>query len=246
MGKTLILIPSRMSAKRLPGKPLLEIDGTTMISRVYKKALETKIGEAFVATEDQEIFDEVVKKGGKSVLTSKNHNTGTDRIFEAYEKIKPSEVDYILNIQGDEPMLNNSDIINLNNQIIKSNCDMGTLACKINEDSQYTDENIVKVKTKDEINENNISKAENFFRKLKNSDRENIYHHIGIYQYKVSVLEKIISLKQTDNEKKQKLEQLRALENNIDINVVLAKTSSIGVDKWSDYQKVKNLLETKN
>ena len=80
---------------------------------------------------------------------------------------------------------------------------------------------------------------------LDNSDRENIYHHIGIYQYKVSVLEKIISLKQTYNEKKLRLEQLRALENNIDIDVVLAKTSPTGIDNWLDYQKVKNLLEKK-
>ena len=123
---------------------------------------------------------------------------------------------------------------------------MGTLACNINEESQYIDENIVKVETKEEIKENNISKAKNFFRKLDNSDKKNIYHHIGIYQYKVSVLKKIISLKQTDNEKKLKLEQLRALENNIDIDVVLAKTAPIGVDNWSDYQKVKKLLETKN
>ena len=235
-----------MAATRLPGKPLLKIGGTTLISRVYKKVVETNIGEAFVATEDQVIFDEVVKEGGKSILTSKNHKTGTDRIFEAYEKIKPSGVDYILNVQGDEPTLNKNDIINLNNQITKFDSDMGTLACTINEDSQYIDENIVKVKTKDAINENNISKAEKFFRRLNNSDRENTYHHIGIYQYKVSVLEKIISLKQTDNEKKLNLEQLRALENNINIDVVQAKTSPIGVDSWSDYQKVKNLLETKN
>ena len=235
-----------MSATRLPGKPLLKISGTTIISRVYKKALEANIGEVFVATEDQEIFDQISKEGGKSILTSKNHKTGTDRIFEAYKKIKPSGVKYILNIQGDEPMLDINDIIKLNNQITKLDFDMATLACKINEDNQYIDENIVKVKTKDEINESSISKAEAFFRRLDNSDKENTYHHIGIYQYKVSVLEKIISLKQTDNEKKFRLEQLRALENNIDINVVLAKTSPIGIDNWSDYQKVKNLLETKN
>ena len=88
MPKTLILIPSRMAATRLPGKPLLKISGTTIISRVYKKASETKIGDVFVATEDQEIFDQVIKEGGKSILTSKNHKTGTDRIFEAYKKNK--------------------------------------------------------------------------------------------------------------------------------------------------------------
>ena len=235
-----------MAATRLPGKPLLKIGGTTVISRVYKKVVETNIGQVVVATEDQEIFDEIVREGGKSILTNKNHKTGTDRIFEAYEKIKSPGVEYILNVQGDEPMIDKNDIINLNNQITKFDSDMGTLACNINEESQYIDENIVKVETKEEIKENNISKAKSFFRRLDNSDKKNIYHHIGIYQYKVSVLKKIISLKQTNNEKKLKLEQLRALENNIDIDVVLAKTAPIGVDNWLDYQKVKKLLETKN
>ena len=120
------------------------------------------------------------------------------------------------------------------------------MACKINDENQYYDENIVKVKTKNKINENSMSKAEKFFRKLDNSDKENVFHHVGTYQYKISILEKIISLKQTDNEKKLRLEQLRALENNINIDVVLAKSPSIGVDTKEDYEKVKKILETKN
>ncbi len=234
-----------MAATRLPGKPLLKIDGRSIISQVYKRALETNIGEVYVATEDQEIFDDVIKNGGKCVMTRKDHKTGTDRIFEAYQKINVPEVDYILNVQGDEPLININDIINLNSQIIMSNSEMGTLACSIISDDQYYDENIVKVKTKKKINQTSVSKAEKFFRKLENSDKENIFHHIGIYQYKISVLKKIISSKQTDNEKKLRLEQLRALENNINIDVVLAKSPSIGVDTREDYNKVKKILKQK-
>ena len=246
MSKTLILIPSRMAATRLPGKPLMKIGGISIISQIYKRVSATNIGEVYVATEDKEIFNDVISNGGKSVITRKDHNTGTDRIFEAYNKINPSGIDYILNVQGDEPLIDKNDIINLNYQIMKLNSDMGTLACQIKDNNQYFDENIVKVKTKEKINETNISKAEKFFRKLDNLDKKNIFHHVGIYQYKISVLEKIISLKQTENEKQLRLEQLRALENNINIDVVLAKSPSIGVDTAEDFKKVKKILETKN
>ncbi len=235
-----------MAASRLPGKPLLKIDGITIISRVYKKAKETNLGEVFVATEDQEIFDEVVKQGGKSILTSKNHKTGTDRIFEAYEKLNFQNIDYILNLQGDEPAIDVNDIRNLNNIVVKNQSDIGTLACEIKDESYFNNEDVVKVQTKDIIEEKKISKAVNFFRKSLNLKGKNIYHHIGIYLYKVSVLKKIISLNQTEDEIKNRLEQLRAMNNNISIDVVLSKNSPIGIDSMEDYKKVKNLLETKN
>tara|TARA_B100000579_G_C22848704_1_gene866003 strand:+ start:8959 stop:9708 length:750 start_codon:yes stop_codon:yes gene_type:complete len=248
MAKTLILIPSRMAAKRLPGKPLLKINGISMISNVYKKALETNIGEVFVATEDKEIHDDVINNGGKSILTGNHHNTGTDRIFEAYKKLDITGVDYILNLQGDEPMLDKNDIINLNNRVLKLKSKIGTLACEINNqnDDKYYDKNVVKVKTKNQLSFNESCEAESFFRVHDNKDKKNIYHHIGIYQYSVSTLEKITSLSQTKNEKKLNLEQLRAMDNNISIDVILAKVSPIGIDSLEDYKKVKNLLETKN
>jgi len=246
MSKTLILIPSRMSAKRLPGKPLLKINGVSIISHVYNKAVESNIGDVYVATEDKEILDDVIFNGGKGVITSSKHKTGTDRIFEAYQNLKIKNIDYILNLQGDEPVIDYKDIIKLNNQIVRNSLDMGTLACNISEEYKYLDENVVKVKTKKELKENNVVKADNFFRKLITQDNKNVYHHIGIYLYKVSILEKITSLKQTDNEKNRRLEQLRALENNIDINLVLAKSSPIGIDTEEDYKKIKNLLEKKN
>ena len=235
-----------MSAKRLPGKPLLKINGVSIISHVYNKAVESNIGDVYVATEDKEILDDVIFNGGKGVITSNKHKTGTDRIFEAYQNLKIKNIDYILNLQGDEPVIDYKDIIKLNNQIVRNSLDMGTLACNISEEYKYLDENVVKVKTKKELKENNVVKADNFFRKLITQDNKNVYHHIGIYLYKVSILEKITSLKQTDNEKNRRLEQLRALENNIDINLVLAKSSPIGIDTEEDYKKIKNLLEKKN
>ena len=122
MAKTLILIPSRMAATRLPGKPLLKINNLSMISHVFKRAEEANIGEVLVATEDEEILKDVLKNGGKAILTNKNHKTGTDRVFEAYKKLDIKNIDYILNLQGDEPNINKDDIIRLNKFMINSDC----------------------------------------------------------------------------------------------------------------------------
>ena len=126
--KTLVIIPSRLSATRLPGKPLLKINGISMISHVFKKAEEANIGEVLVATEDQEIIDDVKKNGGQAILTKKKHNTGTDRIYEALEKFNDTDVDLVMNLQGDEPLMNIEDIRNLNDQMIKNQFQLGTLA----------------------------------------------------------------------------------------------------------------------
>ena len=103
--KTLVIIPSRLSATRLPGKPLLKINGLSIISHVFKKAVEANIGEVYVATEDEEIINDIKQNGGQAILTSKNHKTGTDRIFEAVEKLGESEVELVMNLQGDEPLI---------------------------------------------------------------------------------------------------------------------------------------------
>ena len=148
MAKSIILIPSRLGATRLPNKPLLKINNKSIIMHVYEKAIECGIGDVFVTTCDDEIISEVQKNGGKSILTSKEHNTGTDRIAEAIEKIKlENEVDYIINLQGDEPLIDISDIKNLNFQTVNSNSDLATLACKIDTSKQekYSNSNIVKV-----------------------------------------------------------------------------------------------------
>ena len=140
--KTLIIIPSRLSATRLPGKPLLKINGLSMISHVFKKAEEANIGEVVVATEDQEILDDVKKNGGQAILTKNQHKTGTDRIYEALQKLDSSNIDLIMNLQGDEPLMNTNDIRSLNDHMIKNNSQLGTLASKILDKRLYENENI--------------------------------------------------------------------------------------------------------
>jgi len=201
--KTLIIIPSRLSAKRLPGKPLLKINGLSMISHVFKKAQDANIGEVFVAAEDQEIVDDVKKNGGEAILTSKN------------------------------------------NQMINYGYDFGTLASKINEKKIFENEDIVKVITDKSLDLSQFPLALKFLRKS-DANKKNIYHHLGIYCYNLKTLKKFISLKQTSNEIKNRLEQLRALENNININVALAKSTSIGVDTEEDFIAIKKIMEYKS
>ena len=241
--KTLTIIPSRMSATRLPGKPLLKINNLSIISHVFKKAEEANIGDVFVATEDTEIFDDVIKNGGKAILTSKNHKTGTDRIYEALQKLKPKDIDLIMNLQGDEPAINIKDIVNLNKKMIINQSEIGTLAAKIGNLKDLENKNIVKVITKKNLNIDQFSKAETFLRKASSVD--NIYHHVGIYCYTVETLTKFVELNQSKNEIENKLEQLRALDNNIGINVALADSSPKGVDTEEDYIALKKITEYK-
>jgi len=234
-----------MAATRLPGKPLLKINNLSIISHVFKRAEEADIGEVVVATEDQVIFDDVLKNGGKAVLTKNDHKTGTDRIFEAYKRLDIKNIDYILNLQGDEPDINKDDIINLNNFMINHDAELGTLAAKIKDDKMLNNKNVVKVVVENKLEESNFPIALNFTRENLSTESQNIYHHIGIYSYKISVLEKFVSLVQTSNEKINKLEQLRALDNKLKINVALAKSSPIGVDTNEDYLALKKIMEYK-
>tara|TARA_B110001450_G_scaffold83684_1_gene79543 strand:- start:589 stop:1329 length:741 start_codon:yes stop_codon:yes gene_type:complete len=245
MAKTLILIPSRMAASRLPGKPLLKINNLSIVSHVFKRAEEANIGEVVVATEDQEILEDVLKNGGNAILTSSDHKTGTDRIFEAYKKLNIKNIDYILNLQGDEPDINKDDIINLNNFMINHNAELGTLAAKIQNDKMLNNKNVVKVITEKKLIEDNFPTALNFTRENLLTNNKNIYHHIGIYSYKSSTLEKFINLSQTKNEIENRLEQFRALDNKLKINVALAKSSPIGVDSIEDYVAIKKIMEYK-
>ena len=245
MAKTLILIPSRMAATRLPGKPLLKINNLSIISHVCKRAEEASVGEVVVATEDPEILADVLKNGGRAILTSSDHKTGTDRVFEAYRELNIKNVDYIINLQGDEPDINKDDITKLNNLMINNESEIGTLAAKIQSDKILNDTNVVKVIVEKKLEENNFSRALSFTRKNLSADNQNIYHHIGIYAYKVNILEKFVSLEQTNNEKENKLEQLRALDNKLKINIALAKSSPIGVDTKEDYLAIKKIMEYK-
>ena len=245
MKKTIILIPSRLSASRLPNKPLLKINNKSIINHVYEKGRSTNIGDVYVATGDEKIFEEVIKNNGKSILTKKDHLTGTDRIFEAYKQLNRKDVGYIINLQGDEPLIDTNDIVNLNNLAIKNNSEIATLACKL-EKKNIENQNVVKVICNENIEKNKFSTAKKFLRSIEHEKLENIYHHIGIYIYKVTAIQKFVDLKQSPNEINLKLEQLRAIDNNIKIDVVFANSIPVGVDTNEDFLEIKKLMEYKS
>ncbi len=246
MSKTIIIIPSRLSASRLPNKPLLKINDSSIIQHVYKRALESKVGKVYVATGDNEIAEDIKKINGKFIITKKKHKTGTDRIYEAYIKIKKKvNCDYIINLQGDEPFINPKDLIKLNNNIIKKESDIGTIATAVTK-NQFLDDSVVKVITENNIFKSRISKAKEFLRNYKISNRKkNIYRHVGVYQYKASILKKFVKFRQTKKELIHRLEQLRAIENGIDIDVVYSKNNSTGIDTVEDYVEIKKIMEYK-
>jgi len=235
-----------MSAKRLPGKPLLEINNLPIISHVVNRGKETKLGEVVVCAEDEEIVSVVEKNAGRAILTGNHHKNGTERIYEGLQKLGINNVDYVISLQGDEPAINPEDIKKLYNFMIKYNSDIGTLASEINEVSILNNENVVKVKTEEKLKNNNFVIAKNFSRDNLSKESLNVYHHIGIYCYRVSALKKFVNLEQTKNEINNRLEQLRAIDNNIKINVALANFSPIGIDTKEDYLALKKIMEYKS
>ena len=243
--KTLIIIPSRLSASRLPGKPLLKINGLSIISHVFKKAEQADIGEVYVAAEDQEIIDDVKNNGGQAILTSNKHKTGTDRILEALKKLGKSDIQLVMNLQGDEPLIDIEDIKNLKKRMIENKSEIGTLAFDIKNEVLFDNKNIVKVITDEKLERSKFSKAINFMRES-SINLKNTYHHIGIYCYQTDILKKFCSLKQSQNELENKLEQLRALDNGITINVALARAVSHGVDTEEDFVAIKKIMEYKS
>tara|TARA_B100001142_G_scaffold276677_1_gene285825 strand:+ start:943 stop:1677 length:735 start_codon:yes stop_codon:yes gene_type:complete len=243
--KTIIIIPSRLSATRLPGKPLLKINGLSIISHVFKKAADANIGEVFVATGDQEIIDDVKKNGGQAILTGDHHKTGTDRIYEALKKLGKSGIELVINLQGDEPLMNIEDMRQLHSQMIKTKSELGTSASNIVDQNFHEEQNVVKVITKESLEKSDFPEALSFLRKSINTSK-NIYHHLGIYCYQLETLKNFVSLRQSKNEIKNRLEQLRALDNNIKINVSLAKEAPIGVDTKEDFMAIKKIMEYKS
>ena len=242
--KTLVIIPSRLSATRLPGKPLLKINGVSIISHVYKRAEKANIGEVIVAAEDKEIVDDVKTNGGNAILTSKKPKTGTDRVYEALKILDRNDFDLIMNIQGDEPEIDITDIRQLyNNMKNNKKVRIGTLAAKISDIKMYENKNIVKVKTRESFEQNQFPLADNFFRNIEKN--KNIFHHIGIYCYEVETLKNFVSFTQSKNELDNNLEQLRALDNNININIAKANSSPIGIDTREDYLAIKKIIEYK-
>jgi 3-deoxy-manno-octulosonate cytidylyltransferase (CMP-KDO synthetase) len=242
MNKTVIIIPSRLDALRFPNKPLALINKKEMILHVYEAAKKANSGEVYVATPDQKIIDVVTNNGGKAVFTSLNHKTGTDRIYEVFKALQKNEPNIIVNLQGDMPNIDPQAITDLISYMNKNQCDIGTLASSFSSKKELADENNVKVVVNRKIDNNNFSEATDFFRSSTKTF-ENFYHHVGIYAFTNKALIRYVSLERSKLELERKLEQLRALENNMSIHVGYINSSPLSVDTKNDLIEVKKLME---
>ena len=239
MNNTVIIIPSRLEAKRFPNKPLAKINNVPMIIHVLNRAQESKVGEVFVATPDNEIYKVVKKNGGKAILTKPEHPSGSDRIYEAYLKKIKSSVDIVINLQGDMPNIKPNSISKLVKLIKENDCDIGTLASDIKDREEIKDPNIVKVYFDEKLKNNDFLIPKDFFRTKKDLKDENIYHHIGIYAFTKDALTQYVKLPRSKLEIERNLEQMRALENNMTVKVGLSDSIPLGVDTEEDLAKVK-------
>lgn len=248
--KSIIIIPSRLSATRLPNKPLAKICGLPMIIQVLKRAIEADIAKILVAVADKEIMDVVNDFVGSNndiscVLTDPNLPSGSDRIHQALTKFdSDNKYDTIINLQGDLPTVEKSCITACHNLITKYGFDMSTIGAIINNDADKTNSNIVKAVVSFQEN-STTGKALYFTRATAPWGSGDLYHHIGIYGYKRSALNKFTSLKPSILELREKLEQLRALENDIKIGFEVVDTIPIGVDTKDDLIKAENYLKQK-
>ena len=238
MKNTAIIIPTRLGAKRFPNKPLEKINNVPMIIHVLNRAKESKVGEVLVATPDNEIFKIVVDNGGKAILTKENHQSGSDRVYEAYIKEIKDDVELIINLQGDMPNIQPDSISKLVNLMQNNDCDIGTLASCIKNKNDIINPNVVKVHTEQALKDDNFLKAKDFFRVRKNLNNEKIYHHIGIYAFTNIALTKYVKLDRSRLEIERNLEQMRAMENNLIIKVGLCASLPLGVDTKEALAKV--------
>ena len=243
MDKIAIIIPSRLKAERLPNKPLKLINGKEMILHVYDLALSTNINDVLVATPDKEIFDKVTAHGGNAVITKEDHKTGTDRIFEVFNKKFKKDLDIIINLQGDMPNLDPFFIKHLADYMKKNLCDIGTLASNIKNKSEFDNENVCKVLTTQKLNKESFSNAKDFYRLSNDINPDLTYHHVGIYAFTKKALIQYVGLKRSKLEINRKLEQMRALENKMKIAVGYIDSCPLSVDTEEDLLEIKKIME---
>lgn len=251
-----ILIPARMASTRLPDKPLADIGGTPMIVHVWRRAMEAQIGPVFVACAEEVIKAAVEAAGGQAVLTDPHHPSGSDRIFEALSKIDPArKFDAVVNVQGDLPTLDPALIRRSLEPLADSDVDIATLAVEISRDEERTDSNVVKAVVAfapngDNIGRSDIGRALYFSRATVPANADGRmgphYHHIGLYAYRRTALERFVKLRPGILENREKLEQLRALENGMRIDVALVDTVPLGVDNPAELARARSLLASRN
>lgn len=239
----LILIPARMAATRLPRKPLADIAGKPMIVHVAERAAASNLGRVVVATDSQEIRAIVEEHGHEAVITGEHHQSGSDRIFEALETLDPNgNVEIVVNVQGDLPTLDPELIAASLKPLADPNVDIATLGVEISREDEKTNPNVVKIVgaplSKERL------RALYFTRATAPWGDGALYHHVGLYAYRRQALERFVKLSPSVLEQREKLEQLRALENGMRIDVEIVDTVPLGVDTPQDLERARSLIES--
>jgi 3-deoxy-manno-octulosonate cytidylyltransferase (CMP-KDO synthetase) len=241
MADTLILIPARMAATRLPGKPLADIAGTPMIVHVLRRAEAAAVGPVVVATDSPEIEAAVQRAGGRAVITRADHASGSDRVFEALGKVDPAgRAKMIVNVQGDLPTLASADVTAAVALLADAAVDIGTVAAEITRAEDRDDPSVVKV-VGTPAGPARL-RALYFTRATAPYGIGPLYHHIGLYAYRRRALERFVGLPPSPLEKREKLEQLRALEAGMRIDVAIVDTAPLGVDTPEDLARARVML----
>lgn len=237
----IVVIPARMQASRLPGKPLADINGEPMIVQVWRRATAADVGRVIVATDAAEICEVIERAGGEAVMTRADHASGSDRVFEAIGRADPDgRAEIVVNVQGDLPTLEPRLVRACLTPLAQSEVCIATLAAEITLDEERTNPNVVKV-VGTPVGEN-ILRALYFTRATAPWGKGPLYHHIGMYAYRRSSLARFVSLKPSVLETRERLEQLRALEDNMRIDAAVVDTVPLGVDTPADLERARAML----
>jgi 3-deoxy-manno-octulosonate cytidylyltransferase (CMP-KDO synthetase) len=237
----LVVIPARMASTRLPGKPLADIAGEPMIVHVMRRAQAAEIGPVVIATDSEVIAACVEKAGGRAVMTRADHTSGSDRIFEALQTADPDgRAEIVVNVQGDLPILAPSDVAAAIEPLADPAVDIGTLAAEITRADERTNPNVVKV-VGTPIGAKRM-RALYFTRATAPWGTGALYHHIGLYAYRREALARFVALPPSALEQREKLEQLRALEAGMRIDVTIVDSVPLGVDTAEDLDRARELL----
>jgi 3-deoxy-manno-octulosonate cytidylyltransferase (CMP-KDO synthetase) len=240
----LVLVPARMAATRLPGKPLADIAGLPMIVQVIRRAEEAGIGAIWAATDAPEVMDAVAAAGGKAVMTRADHQSGSDRIFEALGKVDPEgRAKIVVNVQGDLPTIEPQSIRAALLPLADPAVDIATIAAIITKESERTDPNVVKL-VGSEVAPGRL-RALYFTRATAPTGEGPLYHHIGLYAYRRVALERFVKLKPSPLERRERLEQLRALEAGMRIEAAIVDGVPLGVDTPADLEKARAILQAR-
>ena len=239
--KTLVLIPARLASTRLPGKPLADIAGLPMIVQVAMRAREAAIGRIVVAVDHADTFEVVRNAGFEVVMTREDHQSGSDRIFEALQAVDPEgRAERIVNVQGDLPTIDPATIRAALRPLEDPAVDIATLTVEIRDEEEKTNPNVVKI-VGAPLSEHRL-RALYFTRATAPYGKGPLYHHIGLYAYRRSALERFVTLAPSTLEKRESLEQLRALEAGMRIDAEIVDTVPLGVDTQADLEKARRLL----